>query len=284
MLKKLAITLCLLTGTTWTGGFLLPVFAADPVPSSATQQQTSANSALMLEDLPAGFRELPPEVASEVSTKFEALREQLTQAGMKPNKFFAYINPENFQIVFGFTGDLNDQPDRANFDATLKQIQSPEYQQQLMSQYREALKASQGIEILEYGGIPDLNNVADTSTGMTVSVSMQGQPLRLDVAAFRRSNVGAFTGIMYPKGQVPTVQLGDVARRLDSRILRASSGISPTGATNPSVNPSSTINPGVNPAGVTAPGVNSSDTTNPGVNSTGAEDSGVDRPGAVEVK
>ncbi|MCL1472561.1 hypothetical protein LAY57_18000 [Argonema antarcticum A004/B2] len=274
MLRKLAITLCLLTGTTWTGGFLLPVFAADPVPSSATQQQTPANSALMLEDLPPGFRELPADVAAEVSTKFEALREQLTQAGMKPNKFFAYINPQNFQIVFGFTGELSEQPDRANFDATLKQIQEPEYQQQLMSQYREALKASQGIEILEYGSMPELNNVADTSSGMTVSVSMQGQPLRLDVAAFRRSNVGAFTGIMYPKGRVPTVQLGYVARKLDNRILRASSGVNPTGATNPSVNP----------AGVTAPDVNSSDTTNPGVNSTGAEDSGVDRPGAAEVK
>ena len=47
------------------------------------------------------------------------------------------------------------------------------------------------ICIRDSGAIPDANTIAETSTGMSVSVSMQGQPVRLDIAAFRRSNIGA---------------------------------------------------------------------------------------------
>lgn len=278
MIKRLAITLCLLTGSLWGSGYVPTALAADPVPVSATAEQGLANTTLSLQDLPPGFKELPPQIAAEVSSKFEGLRQQLIEAGMKPNKFFAYVHPQSLQIVFGFTGTIENQPDRANFDAIIKQIQEPEYQQELIAQYREALKSRQGIEILEYGIIPELNNVAEASTGMTVSVSMQGQPLRLDVAAFRRSSVGAFTGIMYPKDRVPTAQLGAIARLLDNRILQASSGVSPTDTVNPQISPTTT---GTTDSGV----IPTTGTTDRAVSPTiDTGDSSVDRPGTEKIR
>lgn len=242
MFKKFAFSLCLLTGYLWAGG-CIPAAFAQPVPSSITQPQAPSNEVtLSLEDLPPGFQQLPKDVEPQIKPRLEALAQQLTQAGMKPGKMFVFVNPQTFQIVFGFTGMLANQPDSASFDATLKQLQEPEFQQQLIDQYREALKASQGIEILDVGAIPEANNIAESSTGMSVSLSMQGQPLLMDIAAFRRSNVGAFTVLMYPKDVTPTIQVSAIARKLDGRILQASAGID-----SPSKNPSPTGDSGVTP-------------------------------------
>ena len=243
MIQRLALSLCLLTWPIWAGGYI-PTAYAQTVPPTVTQPEVTSNEGtLSLGDLPPGFRELPKEVEPQIRPRFEALAQQLAQVGMKPGKFFVFVNPQTFQIVFGFTGTLANQPDLANFDASLKQLQEPEFQRQMIDQYREALKTSQGIEILEYGAIPDANNIAESSTGMSVSVSMQGQPVRLDVAAFRRSNIGAFTAIMYPNDQTPSLKVDAIARKLDDRIIESSASIDPTNTTNPTVSPNTTPNP-----------------------------------------
>lgn len=249
MIKKLALTFCAI-GATWAGGFAPAAFAQQPIDipvpppvtapepvytpptptatpepanapvSPATPQQALSNATLTLEDLPEGFQELSPQMAAQVLAQLEALRPQLAQGGLKPDKFFAFIHPKNFQVVMGFTGMLPNQPEQASFDAGLKQLQDPEVQQVMVSQMREELKQSPGIEFLNYSLLPAINNLAESATGMSLAVSMQGQPIRMDVASFRRNAVGAFAAVMYTDGQAPSISLDDVARKLDNRILQ----------------------------------------------------------------
>lgn len=284
MIKKLSLTLCLLTGGIWTGSYI-PAAIAQSTPATVTQQQASSKPTLSLQDLPPGFRELPPEVTAQIQAKFDILSTQLARAGIKPEKYFAFINPDTAQLVVGFTGMLPNQPEQANFDAVIKQFQEPEFQQQVMSQIRESLKPSEGIEIRELAALPTVNNsVAEASTGMTVGILMQGQPLRMDLAAFRRSNVGAFTAIMYRNGEKPTVQLGDVARKLDNRIVQAYPGVIPSGTVDSGVTPPSSLDSEKNPPGAIDSGVRSPDTVDPQMNRPGTVDSGVRSPGTTEVK
>ncbi|MFW5666139.1 MAG: hypothetical protein ACOC2Z_11470 [Coleofasciculus sp.] len=85
---------------------------------------------------------------------------------------------------------------------------------------------------MEYQPLPELNNFADTSTGFTLGIDMEGTPLQLDMATFRRGGMVAFTGVMYLNGQMPLIQVGDVAQKLDSRIVRVSAQSYPASLAN----------------------------------------------------
>ena len=238
MPKRISLTLCLLTGVIFSGVPVEAARATSPASSSvqpiaqygiaetftqiAAEQPTAAQAMLTLKDLPSGFRELPPELAAEFASRLNVLSQQVGQGSLKPENFFAFVNPENFQIVLGFTNKFPNQPEQASFDASLQQLQKPEVQQQILSQLQEQLKAYGEIKVTEYTALPGLNNLANASTGITLALEMQGQPLRLDFATFRRNTVGAFTAVMYPKGEQAAIAVGDVARKLDGRILQLS--------------------------------------------------------------
>ncbi|MFB2833731.1 hypothetical protein [Floridanema evergladense] len=248
MTHKFNLSLCLLTSAIWASTSIPVVFSQTP---PATTQQVPVtiplpapsynNAALIAQDLPTGFKEIPPELAKTIQTQFEILSTQLSKAGMKPEKYFAFVDEKTLQIVVGFTGLISNPSDQANFDSTVKQLQQPEYQKQMIDDIKKNIKPDQALKILEYGMVPTVNNsIADTSSGMTVGIDMQGQLLQLDLAAFRRSNVGAFTAIMYRKGDRPTVNLDDIARKLDTRIVQTATGTIPTGTTNTPMAPSGT--------------------------------------------
>ncbi len=239
MAKRIPLSLCLLSGVIFAGvpaqAALTPVSTASQtlaiaqqgitatIYQIAVQQTASAQATLTVEDLPPGFTQLPPEIAAQISSQLDFFRQQLGQGTLKPENFFAFVNQRDYQIVLGFTGSLPDQPGQANFDSTLQQLQEPEVRELLLSQLRERLKAFGEVKVTAYEPIPDLNNVANASTGITLGLEMQGRPLRMDMAAFRRDAVGAFTAVMYANGGQPVVGVGDVARKLDGRIVQLSS-------------------------------------------------------------
>lgn len=239
MAKIIPLSLCLLTAVMFAGvpaqATIASALTASPtpliaqqgitqsIPKIAAEQSTSAQATLTLADLPPGFTELPPELATAVASRLDSLRQQLGQENLKPDNFFAFVNQQNFQVILGFTGKLPNQPEQTSFDTNLKRLQQPEAQQQMMSQIQEKLKGMGGIKVTEYKALPALNEMANASTGMTMGLEIQGQPLRLDFAAFRRNSVGAFTAVMYGNGEKPVLPLGDVAQKLDGKITQVSS-------------------------------------------------------------
>lgn len=244
MSKRIFLRLCLLSGVFFAG---IPAQAVmtttshesyrqsiaqlgivETIPQIAAEDLASAQVALTLEDLPPGFTKLPPELATTVASRLDVLKQQLGQSNMKLENFFAFINPENFQIVLGFTGKLPTQPEQASFDSSLQKIQQPEVQQRMLSQIQEQLKSVAEVKVTEYKALTGLNNLANASTAVTMGLEMQGQPLQMDLAAFRRNAVGAFTGVIYAKGEQPALAVGDVAQKLDARIVKLSADANPS--------------------------------------------------------
>ena len=244
MAKRISLSLCLLAGVIVAG---VPAQAAITTAQTLSQPLLTAKygtvktifrmaaeqlaptpATLTVEDLPPGFTELPPELAATIASRLEILKQELGQGNMKPENFFAFVNPKNFQIVLGFTGKLPNPSEQASFDASLDKAKQPDVQQQTLSVLQQKLKAFGPIKVTEYRLIPDLSNLANASTGMTLAMEMQGQPLRLDLAAFRRNATGALTGVMYTNGEQPLIGVGNLARKLDQRIEQFSA--SPTSA------------------------------------------------------
>ena len=236
MPKKIPLNLCLLFGLL----FAFPAQAATPaiaklgIADTMLQlavEPTPAASTITLKDLPPGFRELPPEISAALSSRLDLLSQQIGQGNLKPENFFAFVNPQDFQIVFGFTNKIPSQPQQASFDASMQQLSKPEVQKQMLTQLQERVKLLGEIKVTDYRSLPGLTDIANVSTGITIGLETRGQPLRIDIAAFRRDATGGFTGVMYPLDKQPTVGVGDVARKLDGRI-----GQLPAASPNPTTN------------------------------------------------
>ncbi|HEY9873336.1 MAG TPA: hypothetical protein V6D12_07855 [Candidatus Obscuribacterales bacterium] len=231
MAKKVLLTISLLIGVMLAGspaqaaltpGVTQPSIRAI-APQLVAEQMAASNVKLTLEDLPPGFQALPPGVANQIASKLDAFKQQLALANVKPEDLSAFVNPETFQVVIGFTGDLAKQQDQASFDASLQQLQKPAVQEQMISLLRKQLKSFGGVEVQKYNTLSDLNKLANASTGFTLNLAVLGQPARMDLAIFRRNTVGAFTAVMNLNDQSSTLTVGDVARKLDSKIVKTSS-------------------------------------------------------------
>ncbi len=239
MAKRISLSVCLLVGVLVAGApaqaaiTTAPTVSQPPLtaqPSIAktfnplvAEQSAPAQATLTVEDLPPGFTELPPEIAASIASRLEVLQQQVGPGNLKPENFFAFVNPKSFQIVLGFTAKLPNQAEQARFDGSLEQLKQPDVQQRTLNLLQEKLKAFGEIKVTEYRPIPELNTLANASTGITLGLEMRGQPLRLDLAAFRRNATGAFTGVMYANAAKPLVGVGDVAQKLDRRIEQLSS-------------------------------------------------------------
>ena len=230
MLKKLPLTLCLLTGFIFSGTIARAAIQqrvvqsgiAEPANSQIIAQPISSSAAtLTLEDLPPGFQQLPPTLISQLASQFEAFSQQLAPGNLNPENFFAFVNPATFQMVLGFTGDVPEQSEQMNFDTNLQKLDDPQAQEQVVDLVTEKLKEFGGIQVENYALMPEMKTLADASAGMTMLVNMQGQPLRLDMAGFRRNDVVAFTGVLYPNEQESIVQVRELVNKLDDRIVKA---------------------------------------------------------------
>lgn len=195
---------------------------ATPAPNPPSEQPASGVT-LTLQDLPPGFQEVPQQVKQQIATWLEPFKQLLARGNLPLSNFFAFVNLQKFEVVFGFTRILPDQPLALSiFDATLQQMQQTAARQQMISNVREKLQNVQGIELVEYQALPELNNLANASTGLTLAAKLQGKPIRIDVAGFRRNTVGAFTAVFYVDGGKPVVPVKDVVGKLDNRILQYS--------------------------------------------------------------
>ena len=200
-------------------------------PSPAAGQLAAPVATLTVQDLPPGFKEIPPEIKQQINARLEPFKQVLARENLPVDNFFAFVNQTNFQVVFGFTGTLSNQPQQVKFDTAVQKFQQPEVLKQEMTRLQQKLQSFPAVKLVDYKTLPDLNNkVANTSTGLTLQFDFQRQPVRVDVAGFRRNKTGAFTAVLYPTKVVPLVAVKDVATKLDSRIIQLSPAASNSGA------------------------------------------------------
>jgi branched-chain amino acid transport system substrate-binding protein len=182
---------------------------------------------LTLADLPPGFEAMPEE---EEKTLFASMQEGTEGIGFQQP--FAFINPRPIEFVLGFHMLATGRLDQLGFDASLQNDQG----------LLKLLVSGFGDKASEAKILPELNNIADASIGMTVVAAPDDANLRMDVVAFRRGPMAAFVFVMYPNGSKPVITVGDVARKLDAKAVKAL-GTAPAQAEAPAVGPTPSILP-----------------------------------------
>lgn len=175
-------------------------------PSIRLLAQTPNFSQLVLTapDLPKSFQAMPP-------ADLEQLRRDLSQEDFQVASVFAFMDPNNFDLVMGITTQIQSAAEQQDFDRTLNQ---PEVLQAMLTE---------GLGETEIKGrqpLTNLNNIGNSAGGVSLDVNIQGVPARLDIIAFRRDVVGAFVFVMYLSEENPLVPATEVAQKLDARVMK----------------------------------------------------------------
>lgn len=175
-------------------------------PSIILLAQTPNFSQLVLtgQDLPKSFQAMP-------QADLEQLRRDLTQEDFPVASVFAFMDPNNFELVMGITTQIQSPAEQQEFDRTLNQ---PEVLQAMLTE---------GLGQTEIKGrqpLTNLNNIGNSAGGVSLDVDLEGVPARLDIIAFRRDVVGAFVFVMYLNEETPVMPAPEVARKLDERVMK----------------------------------------------------------------
>ncbi|CBN55895.1 hypothetical protein OSCI_2530018 [Kamptonema sp. PCC 6506] len=181
----------------------------------ATTTPDLPKAVLTLQDLPSGFKDMSGEA--------ESLKKQLNNGNeVKAENVFAFqkSDDQQFQLIVGFTMPMLSRIEQASFDSSIRQ-------QDFAQEFLKGLNEGSQGDFSNITSSPMGENIGDASAKWVTKGQLNGIPMRLEMAVFRRGNLGAMLMILYLDGESPSIAIADAARRLDSRIVELSP-VSPT--------------------------------------------------------
>lgn len=171
------------------------------------QAGTWADVTLRLEDLPPGFRAMPP-------AELAKLKEDLSQDEMNVENVFAFVAQQQFQLIMGITTRLETAQQQAQFDELLR---DPE---KLKSLLAENLLATP----VPAQPLNNINNIGDVAAGVSLQVDLDNLLARVEILGLRKNQMGAFVFVLYREGQRPLYPIAEVGRQLDRRVQEVRTG------------------------------------------------------------
>jgi hypothetical protein len=215
MKKKVVFLVCLLISAVLGGGvggesIATPVSADRSNTLSAdipTAPADLSGLVLTLQDLPAGFTEIPPATIQKLVSGFQSF---------KPASVFAYnkSDDQHFQVIIGFTKDLTNLIDRTQFEAEMREdIFAQEFSKGLNSSGKKE------VQFTNLTALTLEENIGEVSRGWTNQGKIQGVTMNVEIAVFRRGKIGSYLIIMYLDGSKPPITISEAARKLDKHIM-----------------------------------------------------------------
>jgi hypothetical protein len=214
MKKQLVFLVCLLISAGWSSAvgeksIAIPVRSTNYTLSAdiPTPAPDLSNLVLTLQDLPAGFTEMPPATIQKLVSGLQTL---------KPASVFAYNknDDQQFQIVVGFTTQLPNAIDRVQFDAAMRE--------DVFAQgVSKGLNSGNNQEV-QFTNLTSLTleeKIGEVSRGWKTQGKLQGVTMQVEIALFRRGKIGSYLIMMYLDGHKPAVTMSEVAHKLDRRIV-----------------------------------------------------------------
>jgi len=223
MKKQITVSLFLLICTILADGFIVKAIATQKyskdtaMPFSyllsenyyvAAEPPDLSKVVLTVKDLPPGFEDM--------SDQAESFKKQLKdERKFKPESVFAFQKSDDkkFQLILGFTMKLATRIEQASFDSSITKEDFSQY-------FLKGLNERSQKEFTKINPLPLGEMIGEASAGWVTKGKIENLPVSIDIAIFRRQNLGAFLVTLYIDGDSPSITIADIARKFDSRIVQ----------------------------------------------------------------
>ena len=206
--NKASLALSLLIGIVFTNSSALASIELQEKQIVAQQRQCQA--AITRQDLPARFKEMP-------ASDLEDTRQALAQEELTVNQITGF-ETDNFPIGLIKSGTMSMSDRLAREDSRLTR-------QRLLRAFagipEDVVSTFPGANptVSKVEELPNLDNIGDGSAAWRIPLRMAGFPVQIDLVVFQRGKIIAYVIVGYMEGDVAAVPVGDLARKLDARIL-----------------------------------------------------------------
>ena len=165
---------------------------------------------LTLQDLPPGFTEMS---SDEVAN----FRNQLSQGpDFKPATIFAYqkIDRKLFelQLLIGFTVQLSDPTLQATFDRAIGEGS-------FAKAFSQGLNGNKESPFTPPATLTLQDKIGEVSAGWRSQGKVENIPTNVNLALFRRGQIGVVMATIYLDGTKPTITISEAGRKFDSRMM-----------------------------------------------------------------
>lgn len=217
MKKKVVLLVCLLISAALGGGFCEVSIATKAIDRSNILSADIPDPAadlsslvLTLQDLPPGFTEMPSDYVA-------SLRNKLSQGPeFKAASIFAYQKIDSklleLQLLIGFTFQLSDPTLQAAFDQGIGEGI-------FAKAFTQGLNDDKELQFTPPATLTLQDKIGEVSAGWRSQGKVENIPMNVDLALFRRGQIGVVMATIYLDGTKPTITISEAGRKFDSRMM-----------------------------------------------------------------
>jgi len=216
MKKKVVLLVCLLISAALGGGFCevsatkaidrSNILSAD-IPDPAADLSSLV---LTLQDLPPGFTEMPSDYVASLRNKLSQGRDFM------PGSIFAYQKMDSklleLQVLIGFTVQLSEPTLQAAFDQAIGEGI-------FAKAFSQGLNDDKELQFTPPATLTLQDKIGEVSAGWRSQGKVENIPMNVDLAMFRRGQIGVVMASIYLDGAKPTITISEAGRKFDSRMM-----------------------------------------------------------------
>jgi hypothetical protein len=217
MKKKVVLLVCLLISAGLGGGFCEVSIATKAIDRSNILSADIPDPAadlsslvLTLQDLPPGFTEMPSDYVASLKNKLSQGPE------FKAASIFAYQKIDSklleLQLLIGFTFQLSDPTLQAAFDQGMGEGI-------FAKAFTQGLNDDKELQFTPPATLTLQDKIGEVSAGWRSQGKVENIPMNVDLALFRRGQIGVVMATIYLDGTKPTITISEAGRKFDSRMM-----------------------------------------------------------------
>jgi hypothetical protein len=217
MKKKVLLLVCLLISAGLGGGFCQVSIATEAIDRSHILSADVPDPAADLSSLVLTLQDLPPGFTEMSSDYVASLRNKLSQGpDFKPGSIFAYQKIDSklleVQLLIGFTVQVSDPTLQAAFDRAIGEGI-------LAKAFSQGLNSNNELQFTPPATLTLPDKIGEVSAGWRSQGKVENIPMNVDLALFRRGQIGVVMATIYLDGTKPTITISEAGRKFDSRMM-----------------------------------------------------------------
>ena len=218
MKKKVVLLVCLLISAGLGGGFCEVSIATKAINRSNILSADIPGPAADLSSLVLTLQALPPGFTEMPSDYVASLRNKLSQRPeFKAASIFAYQKIDSklleLQLLIGFTFQLSDPTLQAAFDQGIGEGI-------FAKAFTQGLNDDKELQFTPPATLTLQDKIGEVSAGWRSQGKVENIPMNVDLALFRRGQIGVVMATIYLDGTKPSITISEAGRKFDSRMMK----------------------------------------------------------------